>query len=293
MGDDVKVIELADGRDIAYGETGEPDGIPIVMIHGIPGGTRFPGFDPDAVAAAGARVFTPARPGFAASTRQPGRTLLDYGRDIGEFADQLGLDRFAIVGVSAGGPSTMATGSVLGDRLGCVGVACAIGPVFDNPQFDPLLSDELQFALPLARADRDAVLPLIRDLMAPLCTAAADAEAYFDGPYIDGVPEVDKAGYLGVRDAFVQCIRDTYGNGPDPLVDEINATFGPWEFDLATITAPVRGWHGDADPGPSDPMQHAVSQVPDGRFTIYPGEGHVMSPSHHPDWLATLTAWAR
>ena len=100
MDDAGGVIDLADGRQIAYGERGVPDGIPLVSLHGLPGGTHPIGFDPAALEAAGVRVITPARPGFASSTRHEGRTLLDWGRDVGELADKLGIDRFALAGAS-------------------------------------------------------------------------------------------------------------------------------------------------------------------------------------------------
>ena len=118
-------------------------------------------------------------------------------------------------------------------------------------------------------------------------------EAYFDGPYMAEVSDVDRPLYLRERATFVRSLEQTYGNGVETLVDELSATLGPWEFDLATIVAPVRAWHGDADTVPFAPIQHVIDQVPDGQITIYPGEGHALSPDHHPDWLATLTAWAR
>ena len=43
------------------------------------------------------------RPGYGASTAQPGRTIADWVPDALAVADQLGIDRFVTVGISTGG----------------------------------------------------------------------------------------------------------------------------------------------------------------------------------------------
>jgi pimeloyl-ACP methyl ester carboxylesterase len=44
------------------------------------------------------------RPGFGLSDFQPGRTVLDWPDDVAHVADLLGIERFAVIGVSGRGP---------------------------------------------------------------------------------------------------------------------------------------------------------------------------------------------
>jgi pimeloyl-ACP methyl ester carboxylesterase len=57
-----------------------------------------------AVASLGIQYLVVDRPGFGGSDPHPGRTVTDFADDVEQLADALGLDRFAVVGVSAGAP---------------------------------------------------------------------------------------------------------------------------------------------------------------------------------------------
>jgi pimeloyl-ACP methyl ester carboxylesterase len=57
------------------------------------------------------------RPGIGLSDFQPNRTLLDWADDISELAQTLRLDRFALLGWSAGGPYVLACAFKIPHRL--------------------------------------------------------------------------------------------------------------------------------------------------------------------------------
>ena len=63
-----------------------------------------------------------SRPGFGDSDRAPRRTLLSFARDAAALADRLGRERFAVVGVSAGGPYALACAHELPDRVAAAAV---------------------------------------------------------------------------------------------------------------------------------------------------------------------------
>jgi pimeloyl-ACP methyl ester carboxylesterase len=280
------------GRRIGYAEYGVPDGIPLLEFHGVPG-SRYYQLDHDALVAAGVRLLTVERPGFGLSDRSPGRTLLDWPDDVEAFADALALERFGVLGVSAGGPSALACGYALPDRVAVVGLCCAVGPHFDNPQFDPLLSAEIQALLPIARVDRDTALVLVRDFFAATADAvAADVVGYFDGPFLEGWSESDRPTFIAKRDQWIANLEATWGRGVETMVDESGATYGPWGFALADVRVPVRAWHGDLDPIPADVIQYVIDEVHDGALTVYRDEAHALAHTHHDDWLTALTAWA-
>ena len=56
----------------------------------------------------GVRLIGLDRPGIGHSDPKTGYQLLNWPDDVGEVADQLGIERFAIEGISAGGPYALA-----------------------------------------------------------------------------------------------------------------------------------------------------------------------------------------
>jgi pimeloyl-ACP methyl ester carboxylesterase len=51
----------------------------------------------------GIRLVAIDRPGYGGSDRQPRRSFLGWAPDVATVADQLGIDRFVVLGVSGGG----------------------------------------------------------------------------------------------------------------------------------------------------------------------------------------------
>ena len=287
------VVTLPDGRRIGYAEYGVSDGVPLLEFPGLPG-SRFYQLDDAALQVAGVRLLTLERPGVGLSDPLPGRTLLDWPRDVEAVADALSLERFGVFGVSFGGPSALACGYAIPDRVAVVGLVCAVGPVFDNPQFDELLAPEVAALLPIARQDREVALALVRDFLTPTVDAVvSDVDGYFDDEFLAGWHETDRPRFVAERAQWVATLQASYGRGIDAVVDEIAATYGPWDFDLADVHVPVRAWHGTIDPVPIDVIRFVVDAVPDGALTEYPGEAHMLSVAHHSEWLTALTDWTR
>src|ERR671912_211639 len=109
------MLTTPDGRTLDHVVAGD-EGPLVISIHGTPQGHELA---PELVAAAdevGVRVAAYARPGYADSTRQPGRTVADCVPDVLALADALGAERFAVVGASGGGPHALACGALAGDR---------------------------------------------------------------------------------------------------------------------------------------------------------------------------------
>lgn len=107
-------ITLPDGRRVGVKEYGDRKGKPIFQFHGA-GSSRYEaaalcGGETDACSDASARLIALDRPGYGASDPQPRRTLLDYPSDVLAVADALGINNFAVMGVSSGG---------------CYAIACA------------------------------------------------------------------------------------------------------------------------------------------------------------------------
>src|SRR2546425_2732510 len=114
---DALVLRLRDGRALGYAEYGDPAGTAVLLFHGLPGSrlSRHP--DGSIVRRLGIHLITFDRPGIGLSTPQRKRRIVDWPRDVEEFADARGLDRFAVIGWSGGGPYALVTAHQLSDRV--------------------------------------------------------------------------------------------------------------------------------------------------------------------------------
>lgn len=126
-------IQLSDGRMLAYHEYGDPDGKPIIYMHGFPGSRLdWSMFDPDDSIAKGlnARIIAVDRPGMGLSDFKPGRELLDWPDDILELANALlQLDqKFAILAGSGGGPYGEVCAFKIPERITKTAIVCGMGP---------------------------------------------------------------------------------------------------------------------------------------------------------------------
>ena len=102
-------LQLADGRRLTYSVTGPADGVPVVYCHGAIGTPLGRSVNLETITSElGLRHVAVSRPGIGGSDAARGRRVVDLAADVDELADALGIDRFAVVGVSAGGPYALA-----------------------------------------------------------------------------------------------------------------------------------------------------------------------------------------
>src|SRR5205814_6104934 len=117
------LLELADGRGLAYDDVGDPAGRPVVFLHGCPG-SRLSRHPDDTIAAAlGVRLVAVDRPGYGASDASEGDELAQAD-DVIALIGALGLERVAVLGWSSGGPVALAIGARQSPLVRAVGIAC-------------------------------------------------------------------------------------------------------------------------------------------------------------------------
>ena len=157
-----EVLRLSDGRRLGYAGYGDCHGAPVMFFHGTPGSRRVARWADQAARRHGIRLIAPDRPGFGLSDFQPGRTLGAWPKDVVELADALRLERFAVAGVSGGGPYVAACAWRLADRLSHAGIISGMGPI-DDPALAGCsaarLSRRLRRGPPAARRSASGVRP--------------------------------------------------------------------------------------------------------------------------------------
>jgi pimeloyl-ACP methyl ester carboxylesterase len=273
-------IFLSDGRRLAYAEYGDPEGKPLLYCHGFPA-SRFEAalLDP-AACKARVRIVAVDRPGCGLSDFQPDRRFGDWPRDVIELADALGIERFAIVGVSGGGPYALACARKIPQRLTAVGVVCGLGPVHESWALrDMLWSRRMVFSLArrtpwLLRLSYAAVLePLLRRRPTAILSMIARTPVLPDRRVLER-PET--------RRVLLASIQESVRGGSQGILHELSLYTREWDFRPEEIALTVDLWHGEADP--IVPVVHArtlAKQLPRVRPVILPGEGHFSLPIIH------------
>jgi pimeloyl-ACP methyl ester carboxylesterase len=282
-------ICLADGRRLGYAEYGDPQGRPLFYCHGFPAARLEAALLHPAARKWGVRVVAADRPGCGLSDFQPGRRIGDWPDDVVELADALDIDRFAIVGVSGGGPYALACARKIPQRLTAVGVVCGLGPVSSAWALrDMLWSRRLVFRLArrapwLLRLVLAVIFePLIRRRPETILSMIARTPVLADRRVLER-PEV--------RRVLLASIQESILNSPRGILHELFLYTRSWDFRPEEIVLTVDLWHGEADP--VVPVVHArtlVRQLLRVRPVILPGEGHFSLPINHMESiLHTLT----
>jgi pimeloyl-ACP methyl ester carboxylesterase len=264
---DTSTIRTPDGRLLAWCEWGPPDGAPLFYLHGTPGGQllRSAGGEYER---RGIRAITYDRPGYGQSTRQPGRLVRDAAADVRVIADRLGIDRFAVVGVSSGGPHALAVAAALPDRVTRCATIKGLGPR-DAPDLD-----FFHGMSPEERTEWDTV---------------AFGEEYNDRQFYRDVLKTIADVPVHIRDMLVEAAGDALAPGPGGLFDDYGAVSQPWGFDLETISCPVTIMVAEDDT--SVPPAHGAwmaRHLPQAQVISLPG-GH-LGPHEEPE--EQILAWA-
>lgn len=95
--DSSRSLTLSDGRKLGYAEYGSLTGKPILYLHGLPGSRLEAATYHELGIELGVRIIATDRPGMGWSSPNPGRTLLDYPKDLEYLTNYLGLESYSVL----------------------------------------------------------------------------------------------------------------------------------------------------------------------------------------------------
>ena len=271
-------IQLRDGRRLAFTERGDPDGVPIIHQHGMPGSRLDHEADSEFYRALGVRVITPDRPGYGLSEPHHHRHLVDWPLDVLELADRLGVPRFGITSLSGGGIYALACAAAIPDRLIEVAVTGCPGPMQRH--------GALQDTRLLTRAGvwLGSHVPWLLDGGASLLARLVRRyPRYFvDRSNRDKPPsDLRWMSMPSVRTGAAETLREALRQGAGGYVEDIRVLANPWGFALDGIRVPVHLWHGDLDTViPLSHGKYLASVIPHATLTVCPGEAHLLMWNH-------------
>jgi pimeloyl-ACP methyl ester carboxylesterase len=271
-------LGLEDGRTLGYREYAEPAGPPLFYLHGMPGSRLEPALLEPEFQRVGVRLVALERPGYGLSSARRSSGLLDWPADVAAAADQLGIDRFAVLGVSTGGKYAAACAYALPERVSRVAIVSGIGPPM-TPRFREGLTVIARTTMTLARHARPLALGYwhIARWMAEHRPQSflAMLEKELSGP--------DKALYAGprVREAALITFREALRGGAAGVVQDAVIQARAWDFRLEQIQSAVQLWHGDCDE--VVPLHHSAyvaERIPRATLKVVEGTGHLLLLSH-------------
>lgn len=281
---------LSDGRRVGCLEAGRGDGFPIFHCHGN-GSSRFEvTLLSDAAAAAGVRLIGVDRPGIGRSDPAPGRPWFDWPDDVVQIADRLGLHRFAVQGMSAGGAYALACAWRIGTRLtGCSLVSSVSPPEFVR-KAAPLW---MRGAFWLGLHHPQWVLPAMRLMLpdAPLGEQAVQRRLRRIASWL-ARPDREVLRRPDIRGPLVHAMIESRRQGLDTSRREILALMQDWKIPMERIAVRnVHLWHGEADRlAPAGAARLLAAALPQCTAHFFAGEGHFSTLAHHArDMFAALS----
>ena len=268
-------VSAPTGGTLQAREVGDPNGVPVFALHGTPGCRLWPASFAADARSQRIRLVSYDRAGYGSSTAVPGRRIVDVAQEVAAIADDLGVDRFGVWGVSGGGAPALGVAAALPRRV--VGAASLAGVApFGAAGLDWLAGmgelnvEDFQLLLrdPVAweektRRDRDQLVAARPEELAELWSSL--------------LSEVDRAGLTEELSAWlVESLRVGLANGHEGMRDDGLSEVRPWGFDPAEIRVPVQIWHGAHDR--FVPFAHGrwlASHVPGAEAHLLPNEGHL------------------
>lgn len=284
------VVILPGGRALGYAEFGDPAGDVVLWFHGTPGARKQIPPDINAVATERRyRVIGVERPGTGFSTPFTYDKVIDWAADVEAFADALGIDRFATVGLSGGGPFVLAACHGLGDRVTAGAVLGGVGPT-RGAEVAPGYTRLLPLWNPILAAVRVPLGELLTHLIRPV---RAFGSKGFD-LYTHVAPKSDREIMRRpeMKAMFLFDLLEAAEGGVRAPVSDLVVFGRDWGFSLRDIDVPVRFWSGDADGiVPHSHGHFQAEHVPQADLVVTEGGGHfagfILAPDVL-DWISTV-----
>ncbi|MCV7420222.1 alpha/beta hydrolase [Mycobacterium yunnanensis] len=282
-------VAVGDDRQIGFAEFGDPLGRAVFWLHGTPGARRQIPVEARVYAERHRiRLIGVDRPGIGSSTPHQYENVRAFADDLRTIADVLGIGQMAIIGLSGGGPYTLACAAAMPERVVAVGVLGGVAPTVGPDRIGGG-----------AMALGSVMAPLMPFIGLPLRLAAVSLIRFvkpFGERAVDAYGRVSPVGdrRLLARPEFKAMFLDDLLNGSRkqmaaPFADVV-VFARDWGIRLEEVKVPVRWWHGDADHIiPFAHGEHVVARLPDAELYALPGESHLAGLGYAEEILDRLT----
>lgn len=280
-------IRLQDNRLLAYAEYGDPKGKPVMLFHGTPGSRLFHHPDESVALSLRARVIMPDRPGFGLSDFKAGRTLTDWPDDVLQLADALKIDRFAVAGISGGGPYVIACALKIPHRLTRAALISSMAPLSVPGAAEGMMwRNSLLFNL----AHNSRVFARFSWWGMNLAFNQNPKRFFKFEAGLSSQSEKQLMGRPEIESILIRDYAEALRTGIEGVAWETILLARPWDLRLEDIVIETHLWHGQQDTRTPMAMgRYLASTIPNCRATFVAAEGHDVFYHHWGEILSVLT----
>lgn len=282
-------VKTPDGRTLFVAVGGEPKGRPVFTLHGTPGSRLFYGPHVEDASKKGVRLIGYDRPGYGGSSPLPERKVGDVAGDVVAIADQLGVERFGVWGISGGGPHALACAALLPKRVVAASALASPAP-YPSPGLDWLAGqgeDNVE-EFGAALAGPDSLDGFLAPLRAEIMRGAPEDMARILATLLPPVDREALSGGLGVYLAASN--KEGLREGHEGWKEDDLAFVSDWGFDPSGVAVPLLLWQGREDR--MVPLAHGkwlAERIPRAEARLTDEDGHLTLyqkriPETH-DWL--------
>ena len=291
-----QLVRLPDGRRLAFAEYGPRQGVPCIVLSGMPGSRLAPAwaFPAGLLAERGVRLLGVDRPGYGRSDPNPRMTALGVAEDLGVLCAAVGLTGWRCSASRSARRSPWPARSA--GPSGWVRCCCPAPWALELPETRAGMSrrNRRYFTLarrapPLSRAacwlwarlalaglrgDRDHLVQRLSKALPPpdrevLAEVAADPQRWTR--FVEDTAEAFRQGGAGVRADLAVASR-------------------PWGFQVREVTVPTWLWHGATDEDvPIAAARRLAQTIPTCQAT-FTDEGHLMGLRHASEAVEAIRA---
>lgn len=285
------MLELGDGMRVAYAVYGDPDGTPILCLHGAPACHLMFEFADGPARARGLKLIAPSRPGYGLSTMDRAPSLASRTEWLAKVVDALALERAPILALSGGAPYAVALAAELGQRVPAMALVSPMGPLADHCLSS---GDEAR----VSRAHKTFFLSIGRKtwLTRPVSGLIAKAvktrpeDLYHLAARLGGAADAQLLARPTVLAGMVELAQEAFRTGGHGAVADLAIYGAPWNIDWDRVTASSVLWQGTADTIVPPAAAFALARwLPNCRLVELPREGHFWVLDHMAEVLSTLT----
>lgn len=282
----VRELGRPGNRVLGVMEFGDPEGLPVLALHGIPG-TRLMFRVTDRIAKKlGLRIISADRPGFGLSTPQPDRHLKDWCADVEAILNAYDIERFSLIGVSGGAPFAVATAAAYGDRVQGMILFGPVGPVRELKEKIKLNRRERLFFLTAPR-----IKWLLRAGLLPMNTLFRIAPRLKYNMFLKLLPRPDREIMDNpvIRAQVIDDVGESLKQGGEGMRSDLRIFSEPWNVNFDQITAPTVLWQGTIDNiVPVEAALQLGKLIPNCTVHKLPAAGHFWVYEHIELVLSTL-----
>ena len=281
---DDNVLTLPDGRRLAYSDSGDPNGLPVIFMHGLAGSRHLRHPDDALLLEHGVRLVIPERPGSGDSDPQANRRITDWPHDVTALAYHLGLRRFAVVGYSAGTAYALATALAHPERVVAQSIVAAMPPI-DRIDDVRDYSPTFRMSLLVAKYTPSLLAPMLRVMVKGI-----SKNVYrFIEQSLAHATEADRRTFEDprLRASYASGLLAGVKRGEQDFVLEVLLSSHDWGINPHHITVPTHFWHGESDKLVSQAgARKLAARISQSSFGVLAGGGHYIIYSH---WREILT----